>query len=427
MVTDQRSRSRQVNESIVYELLLENGATTRTDLARRASLSKPSISGIIESFVAAGICRPAGTVQGRSGPAATLFEIEPTVSHGIGIDLGGTKIHGVIGDLTGEVLHEQRVPTDRRGGSHVVEQIAELCRGLAAQLLPGVGAVHHVAIGSPGIVDPATGLMKLAYNLPDFDRIDLAKELEGVFSAAVHVDNDVNMAAEGERFDRSTTTSDNFVYLSVGTGIGSALVLDGRICRGHRGAAGEISYLPIGTDPFDPDNQVRGPLEEAVDGNAMLQRFTDQHGRVPSALAIDATVPDIFRAATDHDPLGVKMVDEEARLLALAITAVSALLDPERVILGGGIGSSEALLPEVRAWCNRLMPEPPVVQRSLLGNRAPLIGALGIAVTAAREDLLETCLRGRSPSRLAWSSLSSVREKVSGSTGVFGMGRGGSC
>ncbi len=401
METDRRSGGRELHERALYELLYEGGAATRTELARRAQLSKPAVSDIIESLVDAKIVEPAGSVQGRSGPAATLFAIRPKVAHGIGIDLGGTKIHGVIGDLGGQLLDERRVPTDPRGGGHVVDQIASMCEELVAGLPSDAGDVHHVALGSPGIVDPTTGLMKLAYNLRGFDRIDLAAALEASFPAAVHVDNDVNMAAEGERFDQTATTSDNFVYISVGTGIGMALVLDGYICRGHRGAAGEIAYLPLGTDPFDPENQQRGPLEEAVDGHAILQRFSQWRDDTDTALEADATVPMIFEAASADDPLAVRVVDEEARLIALSITAIAAVLDPERVILGGGIGSAPPLLPAVRSWLARLMTDPPVTQRSLLGTRAPLVGALGVALSATRDDLLDIRLRGRHPSRLA--------------------------
>lgn len=430
MTTDRRSRGREMNEDVVYELLLTEGPSTRTALARRAELSKPSVSDIIESLQAAGVVHPTGRVQGRSGPTATVFEIRPSVAHGIGIDLGGTKIHGVIGDLNGEVLDERRVPTDRRGGPHVVEQIASICHELVAGLPDDAGGVDHVAIGSPGVVDPATGLMRLAYNLPGFDRIDLAKELEARVPAAVHVDNDVNMSAEGERVDPTSPSSDNFVYLSIGTGIGAAIVLDGEVRRGHRGAAGEIAYLPIGSDPFDPRNQRRGPLEEAVDGQAILRRVAEQRAHVDTALPVDADVPEIFAAASRGDPLAVTVVSEEARLVAWAITAVTALVDPERIILGGGIGSSPALLAAVRGWCDRMMPEPPLVERSTLGTRAPLVGALSVSVGASREELLETRLRGRPPSRLAGHTrgrrLAPHLHQVAAPAPDHGRGRAGS-
>lgn len=377
-----------VNEQTILDLLFARGPCTRSDLARLSGLSKPSISRITQDLSAALIIEEAGSRSSGPGPAAALYQVRSSAGYAIGIDLGRTKIQGAIVDMLGGQIDTKRLETDPRGGLHVVEQMAFLCRQLERAKPSNGGRLDHIAIASPGVVDPRTGRMRLVHNLLGFDRIDIAAELASLFDASIHVDNGVNMAAEAEHHYIAGHSVADFVYLSIGAGIGLAVVMDGAVRRGRYGAAGEIAYLPIGADPFDVANQRRGPLEEAVDGPAILRRFSEQRDSISTSLGQDASVPEIFAAASNRDPLALRVVDDEARLVAMAITAATALLDPELVVLGGGIGSSPALVGPVRSWCARLMTTPPRIEPSGLGSRAPLLGATEVALARAKADLL---------------------------------------
>ena len=289
-----------------------------------------------------------------------------------GVDLGGTKVRAALADLTGHIVAEDVQATDPRGGVAVAAQIDTLLRRLATRSGVDWSHVRASAIGLPGAPHPATGTIDLSPNVSELGALDVKAELTRRLGHPVVLDNDVNLAAAGERWLGSGRTHRHFVFVAVGTGIGMGIVLDGELVRGARGAAGEISYLPLGTDPFDPANQVRGALEEAVAGSALAARYR-------SATGEQTSVPVVFDRAAAGDEAARAAIDEEARLIALAVVAITAVLDPEAVILGGGIGARAELVEPVRRWVAALSVDGPLIKTSRLGDRAGLLGAVAVA------------------------------------------------
>jgi predicted NBD/HSP70 family sugar kinase len=155
------------------------------------------------------------------------------------------------------------------------------------------------------------------------------------------------------------------------------IVSGGRVLRGAHGAAGEIGYLPLGTDPFDPVNQHRGALEEATAGERIADRYR-------AATGASVSTRDVFDLAAGADAAALSVIRDHGRLLALAITAVTAVLDPALVILGGGVGSRPELVDPVRAGLAELGKAPVEVRSSSLGSRAAVLGAVNLALRAAR-------------------------------------------
>lgn len=381
--------TRQLNTRAVMDQFLTGTPISRAEIARRCGLSKQSVSEIVAELEAAGWVRPTGEVAaGHVGRAATLYSINPGSGLVLGVDLGGTKINAALGDFGGAVLGEATVSTDPRGGHHVIDQIAALARKLADTHGAPLRRVGCLALGSPGALDRRTGVMAFAPNIPSFGDLDVARELTERLGFAVVVDNDVNMAVLGEQWAGWGRGLTDFVLVSVGTGIGMGLVIGGELRTGANGAAGEIAYLPLGADPFDPASRLRGALEEAVGGEGLARRHAELHG---SGYAADRhRVPAIFAAAASGEPQARAAVDEEARLLALAVCSVAAVLDPELVVLGGGIGSRPELLEPVRSWLARLMPVPTEVRTSALGQRAGVLGAVAVALRAAHDQAFTT-------------------------------------
>jgi glucokinase len=295
----------------------------------------------------------------------------------LGVDLGGTKVRAAIADGSGAVLAEMTVATDARGGRHVVEQIAVLARSLTDSAGGTTARVHATAVGTPGVPDAQSGTLGLSPNVDGLAAVSLRDELADRLGHPVVLDNDVTAAAVGERWAGSARGCEDFVFVAVGTGIGMGIVSGGRVLRGAHGAAGEIGYLPLGTDPFDPVNQHRGALEEATAGEKVAARFR-------AATGTRISTREVFDLAAQGVPAAVSVVAEHGRYLALAITAVTAVLDPALVILGGGVGSRPELLDPVRAGLAELGKAPAEVRTSALGNRASVVGALNLALSAAR-------------------------------------------
>ncbi len=374
--------TRRLNEQAVVEAAYANGPLTRAELAARTGLSKPTVSSIVTGLVSSGLLRSIGRTSGKVGRTAELYEVNSAVGYVVGFDLGGTKIRAAVCDLFGRLLAERVVPM----ASTTPDDVINLIRGLLGELTDDAGiepaSVRVLAAGTPGTVDPATGRIALAFNVPSFAGVDLAARLAEGSELRVILDNDVNVAAVGERWHGLARNCDNFVFLAIGTGIGAGLMLNGELWHGRCGAAGEVGYLPVGGDPFDPAKRKRGVFEEAAAGSGIVARFRAVGG--DGALA---TAAEIFDAAGDGDAVACSVVEEAARTVAVGIAAISAVVAPEMVVLGGGIGSNELLLEPVRRHVAELVPLDLPVVTSALGHRATLFGALALGLQEARAIL----------------------------------------
>ncbi|MEZ0578320.1 ROK family protein [Nocardioides sp. MH1] len=293
----------------------------------------------------------------------------------IGLDIGATKMHGVAATADGEVLAEVRATTPT-GGDDVVATAAGVVDELRSRLGAGLDGV--VGVGVPGLVDVAHGAVKHAVNLGVDDWFPIADRLAERIGTRVVVDNDVNAAALGAA---KVTGHDDLVYLSLGTGLAAASILDGRLRRGFRSAAGEIGHVPV--DPQGrqcPCGQV-GCLETAASGSAVAEAWPSPD--VPPAQAL-------FDAAGAGDPRAVEVRDRFAARVADAVRLVCLTVDPEYVVLGGGVSQvGERLRAAVVAALAEQASASPFLRSLDLAGRVLLlprdvpVAALGAALLAA--------------------------------------------
>ena len=366
--------ARQMSLHAVTQTLLSRGAVSRADLAKLTGLSRQTISDVVRELEQDGWLTPLGRTEGRPGRSSVVYELNGAAGLAAALDLGGTKLSVAICDLRGNVVAETMVPTEARGGRHVVDQIVTEIEGLVV----GIGATGRrlrlVVLGTPGVFHPETTHIVAAPNIPGLDQIDVPTLLEQRLGAPVLIENDVNLAARGEQWRGHGAGLRNFVFIALGTGVGMGIVANGQLVRGARGAAGEIGYLPIGGDPYDARGFQLGTLEHAIGSAAMSDRYAGYGG------APGTSVRAIFDALATGDSAAVATIEETARLIAPAIAAVSATLDPEMVIVGGSIGIRSELLDPIRRFLVRCSPFPVRIEPSVLGGRAALVGAIKTAI-----------------------------------------------
>ena len=313
--------ARQISMHAITRALLANGPTSRAELAKLTGFSKQTISDVVRDLEDAGWLAPLGRTAGRPGRSAVTYAINGRAAAAGAIDLGGSKVHAAVVDLLGEVMAETVEPTDSRGGPHVIAQIARLLDGLKAGLAPPVQQLQLVVLGTPGVFHPETGQIAAAPNIQGLGEIDMRGALAARLGAPVVIENDVNLAARGEQWRGHAAGRRNFVFIALGTGIGMGIIADGHLLRGARGGAGEISYLPLGGDPYDPRGFTLGTLESPVGSVGIARRYAGFGGRA------DASVRDIFAGFARGEPAALAAIEETARLIAPAITAVAAMLD----------------------------------------------------------------------------------------------------
>jgi predicted NBD/HSP70 family sugar kinase len=241
-------------------------------------------------------------------------------------------------------------------------------------------------IGSPGIVEPDGHALQLAPNLPGWERPAVLRDLRRLLGEGTTIENDVDAAAVAERDHGAGREFSTFALVSVGTGIGMGLVLDGELHRGAHGAAGEIAFLPLADGEVDPrDARRRGALESAVSSAAVVRAARRAGTRRRSARSV-------FAAAAAGDERAREIVSGEAALVAHALGAIVAVIDPELIVLGGGIGRAPGFAEKVRTRLAELSPVVPEVRPSALGEDAVVDGCLAVGGDQLWERVLSSRL-----------------------------------
>ncbi|MEV4012310.1 ROK family protein [Nonomuraea angiospora] len=277
----------------------------------------------------------------------------------LGIDVGGTKVAIGVSTADGPALSAHvRLDT---GPDTLARALA------AARALDG--APTAVGFSTCGVI--RDGVVRLAPNVPGWEGLELPRLLQEAYGATpVAIDNDVNAAAAAELRWGALRGISTGVYLNLGTGLAAALVVDGRVVPGAHGAAGEIGYLQVTPgEPAFADGRV--PLEERVSGGALAARGAALLGRPVTAAEL---------LGGGH---ARKLVDEVLRTLAMSVANLCVVLDPERLVVGGGMmGAAELILPRLTAEVGRAVPFPPEVRPARFADDAPLLGALALARAA---------------------------------------------
>ncbi len=311
--------------------------------------------------------------------------------------MGASNLRFALADFRGEILAtstDKIRPED--GPRKTIAQIKEGSRRLAAK--GGRGKPRALAIGVPSPVDPATGVATFANNLPGWKEIDLARELEKEFRVPVRLENDANMAAVGEHWRGVARGVKNFIFIALGTGIGSGVFIDGKLYRGRTGSAGELFRINVEWQRWDENFPDTGYFENfvsglgiAAEGRQVLARAAE--GK-PSSLAEERDAHFVFEAMRQGDPRARAVLEKVFTILGVGVVNVVAVLDPDLIVLGGGIvqGAPEFLLFTVEKVVRRVHPEGPPVKISSLGDKAQIYGAICCAINLARKEVTHSIL-----------------------------------
>ena len=364
---------KNLNERTVLDAIRSYSPVSRAEISRRVGISKPTVSLALQSLLEAGLVRE--TAPEGDGPSygAVFFEPVPEAAYVLGLDVGARFVRGALCDLTGEVRARQDVELPERTAAAAIDAIVSLSESLLETSADAY--VDGVVVGVPGAV--LNKRITLAENVAGLEGEQFADELRERLGLDVTLENDINLAALGEQWRGVARGVDDFVFISIGTGLGSGLVLRGELHRGQNGAAGELDYARVGlTEEVDP---CAGALCELTREMAS-GRSTTLESPYDTRL--------IFAAARAGDDVAVEVVAEEARRIALHIAPIAAVADVGLVVLGGGIGANGDLLYDgIRRLLADWLPDPPRVEASSLGDAAVLTGALAVGRRAALDNV----------------------------------------
>ncbi|MGW0770535.1 ROK family protein [Streptomyces sp. NPDC002676] len=373
-----RQRLRSTNERLLLDRLRALGAASRAQLARDTGLSKPTVSSALASLEAAGLVHEVGTHAPERGRTAVLYAPDPAAGYALGVDIGRSWLRVAVVDLDGTVVAR----ADVRNRARASAALADLVVGTARQVIANSGVdpaeVVHGVVGTPGVYDEKQRRVRYAMHLPGWGRAGLVDRMHEELGVPLEVHNDANLAALGEYTYGVGAGSRLFAYILIGTGLGMGVVSEGRLFTGAHGLAGEIGFLPW------PGRQKPRRLEDAVSGVAVVEAA--RHFGMSGQLTAKA----VFDAARQGNQAAVRAVELEGERIAHTVAATAAVLDPDLVVLGGGVGHSvDLLLGPVQEHLRTLTPLRPRLAPSRLGEDAVLLGAVATALGTARELVFE--------------------------------------
>jgi predicted NBD/HSP70 family sugar kinase len=375
------SLMREINERRVIDTLRSNSALHAAEIARLIGLSKPTTSDILRGLVDFNLIREFEPGEGDSKRARLVYEAVSDLKVSLAIDIGTRFVRAAIGDLNLTTRAEASIAVK----SLKLSDLTKVMHQAVEQVLKESGYklkdIAAIAVGTPGVVDQKTGIVSIAGTI-----------------SALDVENDINLVTVGEQSAGHGVGINNFAVLSVGSGLGSGIVLNGKLHRGHRGAAGEVFYVPFG-DPHDTHRSATNPSGDRI--AEITRELAKKYKK--STLVEPYTTIEILKAAKDGDELGRAVIELEAERIALYVAAISAIVDVELVVLSGGIGrQADFFIAPIRKLVNEILPFPPKIEVSKLGESGILVGALQIA-TAQACDLVFQTQTGGIPKPIAGS------------------------
>lgn len=311
----------------------------------------------------------------------------------IGIDIGGTKILGGVVDSNGVIIDRERRDTPQEGGMVTVLKIAEVATALAAK-----HDIELVGVSLAGFLSKDRKRMQTNPNIANMKGLAIHDELERATGLVIHLENDANCAAWGEYRFGAGSGANPMVMVTVGTGIGGGLIVDGRLLIGAFGTAGEIGHVPVIMDGELCGCGLRGCLEQYASGNALKRFVKKEIEKAPTSgskiLAMGTGIVSgiegdhITQAAQSGDAIALAGFNEIGEWLGYAISGLASIIDPETVVIGGGvIEAGDLLLDPIRASVKNHSPmrtshEMPAIVAAKLGNDAGIVGVADLARVA---------------------------------------------
>ena len=393
---------RELNDRAALELLIEEGPLTRAQIGEHTGLSKVTASQLLSRLEERGLVEVVGAQAGGRGPNAALYDVVPSSAHVAGLEVGPHDVTAGITDITGKVVAQVTVafpgPTAPEAGGEdpvaiVHAAVVKACRSAKVP----ISRLSAFVIGTPGVVDPRTGDVQFAFDLPAWHEGVLAR-LRTDLGRPVTLENDVNLVAVAERAYGAARDVDDFALMWLGRGIGLAVMLGGRLHRGMSGGAGEIGYLAVPGVPLP-----EGVTESMSWGQPAL---AGGYGSLIGADAIlelagsfgltESSATDCVRAAVADEKAGGPFLDALATRISYGVAAVNIILDPGLVVLSGELGRAggASLAERVELAVARICPTKPRIVVSQIDGAPVLRGALHSALEQAREEVFSSTTDG---------------------------------
>jgi len=317
----------------------------------------------------------------------------------IGVDLGGTNIRVAAISLKGEVLTRKKVPTDPQNGKDlVIRKLIQMLRDAILKEKESGREPVSLGIGAPGVIYIKQGIVVSSPNLPDWVNVPLKKMVKKEISLPVVIENDANAAAFGEKWVGAGKGANSMICITLGTGVGGGIILDGRVWHGEDGMAAEVGHTTVNPDGPQCQCGNTGCVEVYASASGIVREVRRLLKREDSILKKSFqgredyfTAKDVFRAAKAGDQVCLRVIHQMGRYLGIGIANMVNIFNPELIVLAGGVTAAwKDFIPIVKEEIQIRAFEVPRKRarlvRARLGDHAGIIGAAGVALQAVRES-----------------------------------------
>ncbi|WP_170323733.1 ROK family transcriptional regulator [Cryptosporangium phraense] len=383
---------RQINFGAVLRAVREHSPARVADLMQATGLSRPAVTRAVAELRDAGLVADVDeTAQVSMGRPAQWIRFRAEAGHVVGVDVGSHKVIAMVADLAGKVVAARQVTVgEGTDGARLLQSVRDvIAEALAKADLTGAD-VWAIVVGTPGIVEESSGEVLLAPGIPGLAHLPVLAELRTITPSPVLIENDINLAVAAERWCGAAVGSDSLVFVHWGVRIGAGIIIDGKPYRGAHGAAGELGFTDVFSPPEAPDPSPmlgavsaaseQGPFERMV-GTQAIAELADAADALAARNGDVLVQPDavaaVFAAATEGDATALAVVDRIAARFARGLAALLLVLDPEEVIIGGGLSrAGETLLDAIERHLRPRILTSPRLKLSDLGGDAVALGAV---------------------------------------------------
>jgi glucokinase len=380
---------RHTNAHGILKLLRESGSCSRADLVRASGLSAPTVTNVVKDLLSADLVEPLGEGQSSGGRPPDMIRFKAERGCLLGAEITARSISFLLTDLNGSELDRQEVSLARRKTTPeaICSVIGDQLKDLLRKHKKTRERLLALVIGAPAITNVDEGNVLSISNMEGWRSVPLRAMLSKIAGCVVILENDTNLAAQGEHYCGAAQSVKDFVFINIGANVGAGIFLGGKIHHGSQWSAGEIAYLRLpSTSRRQPTIHEFGELESVVTGPGIAKSWREACAKTAQRADIDAV--EILNLAQSGDPCAVKIVRQRSEIVADIIVNLSLILNPGLIVLGGEIGSHAAMIDFVQRQLEggefavtRITSSPP-------SRRAVLWGGISLALEAIPSILL---------------------------------------
>jgi len=360
---------RSINAGLALRAIEKNGSISRADVGKIVGLTPPTISAIVKDLIERDIVQEIGKGVSSGGKKPIMLKINSKAAYMVAVDLGGENgIRVALMDLSYHIVKEKFGPKiESLNSQKLKNSLSVILTDFIREINIPREKILSIGIGVPGIVDfkskkiMAAPCLNWEISLEDLDLREIG--------ISITIENDVNLMALGEKTKGIAQKINNFVFVGERTGIGAGIIINRKLYKGANNAAGEVGYLLIDPKYAPKSTRDHGCLEKLASYKVIVEKAREKMGK-------NIRVMDVYKAAVEGNSIALGIVKEALKFLAYGIGNISCVLDPELVIIGGGISIlPPRFLEEMKMNIRKIIPFVPKIEFSKLGEDGVLIGA----------------------------------------------------